>query len=98
MGKTYTSILISENFNNIVILSPLRTYACQLLDVFCKKLKTHTSNLISSDGSRDLNIILNNKHNKIVNVSLKFKSVKFSAKETKIIPNNNVNLIPKPYK
>jgi superfamily II DNA or RNA helicase len=66
MGKTYTSILISENFNNIVILSPLRTYAYQLLNVFSNKLKTHTSNLISSDGVRDLNELLKNK--KIKNI------------------------------
>jgi superfamily II DNA or RNA helicase len=64
MGKTFTSILIAEQFDNIIILSPLRSYASQLLDVFSKKLKNRSYNLISSDGVRNLDEILKNKKDK----------------------------------
>ena len=61
MGKTHTSILIAKEFKNIIILSPLRSYASQLLNVFENSLKNYSSNLISSDGNRDIKTILNNK-------------------------------------
>ena len=64
MGKTFTSILIAEQFNNIVIISPLRSYASQLLKAFSEKLKNHSINLISSDGERNLDEILKNKKDK----------------------------------
>lgn len=61
MGKTYTSLLIAKEFKNIIILSPLRSYAYQLLNVFTSTLINYSSNLISSDGSRDINNILKSK-------------------------------------
>ena len=61
MGKTYTSILIAKEFKNIIIMSPLRSYASQLLGVFSNNLKNYSSNLISSDGNRNIIEILNNK-------------------------------------
>ena len=64
MGKTFTSILISKNYNNILILSPMRSYASQLLENFEKYLKEYSGNLISSDGTRNIDIIINNKKNK----------------------------------
>jgi superfamily II DNA or RNA helicase len=64
MGKTHTSILISQNFKNIIILSPLKCYATQNLNVFTNSLKDYSSNLISQDGERNIEKILNFKKEK----------------------------------
>jgi len=60
MGKTLISTMIAKEFNNIIILSPLRTYAYQLYDVFNLNFPNHKCNLISMDGERDINIIKSN--------------------------------------
>jgi superfamily II DNA or RNA helicase len=61
MGKTYTSILISMDYDNIFILSPMKNYAFQLLEEFTKHMsKDYSTFLISSDGYRDENEILKN--------------------------------------
>ena len=57
MGKTFISTMIAKNFNNIIILSPLKTYATQLYDVFNSQFPEHECNLISMDGERDINIL-----------------------------------------
>jgi superfamily II DNA or RNA helicase len=64
MGKTHTSILISKNFKNIIILSPLKCYATQNLNVFTNALKDYSCNLISQDGERNIEKILNSKKEK----------------------------------
>lgn len=60
MGKTFISTLIAKNFNNIIILSPLRTYATQLYDVFNSQFPEYECNLISMDGERDINVLKTN--------------------------------------
>ena len=45
MGKIYTSILIAKEFKNIIIMSPLRSYSSQLLDVFSNNLKNYYYNV-----------------------------------------------------
>ena len=61
MGKTFASILISEGFNNIIILSPLRLYADQLLQSFSKYFTNYEKNLITMDGNRNISEIIKNK-------------------------------------
>ena len=61
MGKTFTSILISEGYNNIIILSPLRIYADQHLQSFTNYFNNYEKNLITMDGNRDLSNLIENK-------------------------------------
>ena len=54
MGKTYTAFLIAKSFNNIILISPTRSLAEELLT----NMDAYLSNkynpiLISMDGSRD---------------------------------------------
>ena len=60
MGKTLIATMISKNFDNIIILSPLRIYASQLFDVFNECFSDHKSNLISMDGERNFDVIKSN--------------------------------------
>lgn len=58
MGKTYTAALLAKEYDNIIILSPLRYLASQILDNFKIYLgNKYTPILISIDGKRDLNTI-----------------------------------------
>ena len=57
MGKTLIACMIASNYDNIIILSPLRNYAVQLLE----KIKEYFENtynylLVSMDGERSINI------------------------------------------
>jgi len=63
MGKTFTSYLIAKSYNNIILISPTRTLAEELLynmDTYLLKfgtneylVKQYNPILISMDGSRD---------------------------------------------
>ena len=54
MGKTYTSYLISKSYDNIILLSPTRTLAEELLkNMDAYFLNKYNPILISMDGSRD---------------------------------------------
>jgi superfamily II DNA or RNA helicase len=57
-GKTYTSYMIAQEYDHIIILSPLREFASQNLNKFVEygydKNKTM---LVDTDGIRDANII-----------------------------------------
>lgn len=64
MGKTFIATLIAKNFNNIIILSPLRTYASQLFEIFNLYFPNHECNLISMDGERDVSVLKSNLKNK----------------------------------
>jgi superfamily II DNA or RNA helicase len=58
MGKTYTASLLAKNYDNIIILSPLRYLAFQTLEFYKKYLGTnYTPILISIDGKRKLDDI-----------------------------------------
>ena len=60
MGKTYTSYLLAKDYDNIIILSPLRYLASQTLEHFKKYLGNEYSPiLISIDGKRKLEDINN---------------------------------------
>ena len=53
-GKTYTSYLISQKYNQIIILSPLKLFAKQNLDRFIEYGWSNASILVDSDGCRDI--------------------------------------------
>ena len=60
MGKTYTSYLLAKEYDNIIIISPLRYLAFQTLEHFKKYLGDEYSPiLISMDGKRKLEDINN---------------------------------------
>ena len=54
-GKTYTSYLISKNYNQIVILSPLKEFAKQNLTKYVEYGYEYNTLLVDSDGTRYLN-------------------------------------------
>jgi superfamily II DNA or RNA helicase len=56
-GKTYTSYLISKNFKQIIIVSPLKQFAKQNLDRYVEYGYQHKTLLVDSDGTRDLDKI-----------------------------------------
>ena len=62
MGKTLTSIMISKNYENIVIISPLIAYAKQNLERYMNELSSneYKSILVCSEGTRDENEIIKN--------------------------------------
>jgi len=57
MGKTLIACMIASNYDNIIILSPLRNYAVQLLEKFKEYFEDkYNYLLISMDGERSINI------------------------------------------
>lgn len=63
MGKTYISIMLSQNYDNIIILSPLKGFAEQTLNIYKKELTGRNYILIDSEGTRDVSkIILGSKN------------------------------------
>lgn len=57
MGKTYIACMIASNYDNIIILSPLRNYAVQLLEKFKEYFEdTYNYLLLSMDGERSIDI------------------------------------------
>ena len=75
MGKTYIACMIASNYDNIIILSPLRNYAVQLLEKFKEYFEeyfedTYNYLLVSMDGERSIDI-----HNKKNIISSTFCSV-----------------------
>jgi superfamily II DNA or RNA helicase len=56
-GKTYTSYLISENYNQIIIISPLKQFAKQNLDRYIEYGYPNKTLLVDSDGERDVDEI-----------------------------------------
>ena len=52
-GKTYTSYLISEQYKQIVILSPLRQFAKQNLEKYIEYGYKNKTLLVDSDGTRN---------------------------------------------
>ena len=64
MGKTYTAFMIANNYDNIILISPLRFLAKQLLDqVYKYSNQSYNPILLSVDGERKINnIILENRN------------------------------------
>ena len=57
MGKTLIACMIASNYDNIIILSPLRNYAVQLLEKFKEYFEDkYNYLLVSMDGERNINI------------------------------------------
>ena len=56
-GKTYTSYLISKNYKQIIIISPLKQFAKQNLDRFIQYGYPDYGMLIDSDGERDIKTV-----------------------------------------
>ena len=53
-GKTFTSYIISEKYNQIIIISPLKQFAKQNLDRFIEYGYKNKTLLVDSDGERDM--------------------------------------------
>lgn len=71
MGKTLIACMIASNYDNIIILSPLRNYAVQLLEKFKEYFEdTYNYLLLSMDGERSIDI-----HNQKNIISSTFCSV-----------------------
>lgn len=77
LGKTLISMILGLNFNQVIIVSPLKEYCIQNLDRFKAELKykDYQALLIDTDGTRNLNDIIEhiNNNNKIV-LSVCYKS------------------------
>ena len=56
-GKTFTSYLISNNYKQVIIISPLKQFAKQNLDKYIEYGYKNKNLLVDSDGERDVNII-----------------------------------------
>ena len=56
-GKTFTSYLISTNYKQIIIFSPLKQFAKQNLDKYIEYGYKYNNLLVSSDGERNIDII-----------------------------------------
>ena len=56
-GKTYTSYLIAQNYKQIIIISPLKQFAQQNLDRYVEYGYANNGLLVSSDGTRDVDVI-----------------------------------------
>jgi superfamily II DNA or RNA helicase len=65
-GKTYTSYLIANKYDKVIIISPLRQFAKQNLDRYVEYGRTNTL-LLDSDGTRDIDQI-----NEFINNNPKF--------------------------
>ena len=87
-GKTYTSFLISKNYNQIIILSPLKEFAKQNLTKYVEYGYEHNTLLVDSDGTRYLDDIINFiKSNEKFIISATFKSVDVINKCLKYLKN-----------
>ncbi len=58
-GKSFTSFIISEDFKQIIILSPLKQFAKQNLDKYIEYGYTNNYLLIDSDGERNVSEVTN---------------------------------------
>jgi len=87
-GKTYTSIMIAKDYDNIVIISPLLAYAKQNLELFHNELENYQTILINSEGTRNMKEITKdiNKNKKNI-LSLTYKSVDILIKILDKLPN-----------
>lgn len=56
-GKTFTSYLISKDYEQIIFISPLRQFAKQNLDKYIDYGYSNEYLLIDSDGERDIDIV-----------------------------------------
>jgi superfamily II DNA or RNA helicase len=74
-GKTYTSYLIANKYDKVIMISPLRQFAKQNMDRYVQYGRTNTL-LLDSDGTRDIdqiNDFINN--NPKFLISATYKSV-----------------------
>jgi superfamily II DNA or RNA helicase len=77
LGKTLISMMIGLNYDEVIIISPLKQYTIQNLDRFKSELKykDHEGLIIDSDGTRDVNYISDFiKKNKKIILSVTYKS------------------------
>jgi len=56
-GKTYTSYLISNDYQQVIIISPLRAFALQNLNKFIEYGYDKSNLLVDMDGNRDIHFI-----------------------------------------
>ncbi len=87
-GKTYISYLISKEYDQVVIVSPLKQFAKQNLDKFCEYGYDGTTVLMDTDGTRDVNEIIGIiEKNKKFLLSCTYASVDILWKIEKLLKN-----------
>jgi len=89
-GKTLTGCYFANNYDNVIILSPLRQFAEQNITRFKEYNKDYETVLVDSDGIRDIKeikqIIKKNKHKKLL-FSSTFRSVDIVNQFVKLLDN-----------
>lgn len=93
LGKTLISMIVGLNFNQVIIVSPLKEYCIQNLDRFKSEVKynNYKELLIDTDGTRDLDEIKDFiKNNNKILFSVCYKSCDILSK---ILSNLNNYLI-----
>ena len=89
-GKTFTSYLISQNYNIIIIISPLKQHTEQNILNFKKYSKNENfkSILVDSDGTRNINYIIEKiKNNNNIVIGSTYKSCDIIIEIIKKYPN-----------
>ena len=74
-GKSFTSYIIAEQYNKVIMISPLKQFAKQNMDRYVQYGRENVL-LLDSDGTRDLDQVKDfiNKNNKFL-ISATYKSV-----------------------
>ena len=93
-GKTLTSYLISKKYKQIIIISPLKQFAKQNLDRFREYGFKNETQLIDSEGERNIdNIIAFIQINKAFLLSCTYKSIDVISKIIKYLHKKEVIFI-----
>ena len=93
MGKTLIAIKWSEQFDIIIIFSPLKQHAQQNLERFKNELDNYDNYiLVDSDGERDINNIKKSINKKII-LSATYKSVDVISELIKYINKKKVGVV-----
>ena len=93
-GKTFTSYLISENYKQIIIISPLKQFAKQNLDRYIEYGYINQTLLVDSDGERNIDEIKKfiNSNSQFL-ISATFCSVDVIEKCLELFDQNNTLII-----
>ena len=95
MGKSHTSVLIANEYDNIIIMAPLRELTNDLLKTFSNQLgNDYTTILISCDGIRDINLIKTQLKKRNI-IASTFKSVDILQLIIEPLNNKIITVLPR---
>jgi superfamily II DNA or RNA helicase len=89
-GKTIMSCYFSRNYQNVILISPLRQHAEQNMDKYMTYFNDYVNVLIDTDGTRNIDKIIkliNDNKNKKILFSATFMSVDVINKFHHLLPN-----------